>query len=333
MRTIAARNVNDAVLSGIDLLAQEGFERDSRNGPVLVMDGPVTTLYRDPTERVLTWKARDANPFFHLYEALYMLTGNASVAPLTWFVKNMSRFSDDGFVFNGFYGQRWRGYFGHDQLRKIADQLTTNPDDRRCVLQMWDGRHDLGSKSNDVPCNTAVYFSINVNDELDMTVTNRSNDIVWGAYGANSVHMSMLQEYLAGLIHVPVGRYWQVSNNFHGYLDTLTPLLAADRSDIDTFNPYSIAHESGGIEATPLLFGATQDELDHDIAYLGSRHPRNIDWTECQTYFVGEVLAPAVEAYKHHKAKDPEQAMAHAEMIGASDWRLACTEWIERRQA
>ena len=33
--------------------------------------------------------------------------------------------------------------------------------------------------------------------KLCMTVCNRSNDMLWGAYGANVVHMSMLQEFVA----------------------------------------------------------------------------------------------------------------------------------------
>jgi thymidylate synthase len=54
---------------------------------------------------------------------------------------------------------------------------------------------------------------------LDLTVLCRSNDVVWGAYGANAVHFSVLQEYLAGRIGVDVGVMYQFSNNYHGYVD------------------------------------------------------------------------------------------------------------------
>ena len=50
-----------------------------------------------------------------------------------------------------------------------------------------------------------------------MTVCNRSNDMLWGAYGANAVHMSMLQEYLASRLEIAVGEYTQISDSFHVY--------------------------------------------------------------------------------------------------------------------
>jgi thymidylate synthase len=70
----------------------------------------------------------------------------------------------------------------------------------------------------DVPCNTNAFFRV-TNGKLDMMVNCRSNDIFWGAYGANAVHFSFLQEYVASSIGVEVGRYWQNSFNFHAYVD------------------------------------------------------------------------------------------------------------------
>ena len=63
---------------------------------------------------------------------------------------------------------------------------------------MWDAKQDLShrNESKDLPCNTHVYFSIR-EGFLDMTVCNRSNDLIWGCCGANAVHMSFLQEYVA----------------------------------------------------------------------------------------------------------------------------------------
>ena len=41
-------------------------------------------------------------------------------------------------------------------------------------------------KSKDVPCNTHAYFAINAEGSLDLTVCNRSNDLVWGCLGAGT---------------------------------------------------------------------------------------------------------------------------------------------------
>lgn len=197
MHVINARNVQDALLSGLPFLKFKGVKRSSRNGEVLVAEGPVTTEYARPRERVLLLPERDANPFFHLFESLWMLNGNEDVAPLVHYVKRMATFSDDGKIFHGAYGHRWQHHFHFDQLTLIIRALKANPDDRRCVLQMWDTIADLGWPKRDIPCNTQAYFSRDYLGRLDMTVCCRSNDIIWGAYGANAVHFSMLQEFLA----------------------------------------------------------------------------------------------------------------------------------------
>lgn len=332
MRTITVRNVNEALPHGIDLLAQSGYPRPSRNGEVLVHDGPVTTLYLKPKERVLFWPEREANPFFHLFEAVYMLTGRNSVYPLEWIVKRMGDFSDNGFTFHGFYGHRWRNAFAVDQLEVIANRLKYDPDDRRIVLQMWDVRLDLGSASKDAPCNTAAYFAINVHGELDLTVTNRSNDIIWGAYGANAVHMSFLQEYMAEKIGVPTGRYWQVSNNYHAYTKTLDPLLEADRGSIDLLNPY--------VEMRPLsIVHPGEDgvkQFEHDLEIVADVHPKDWEFKDMldrmESFFISTTLLPMMLAYQAYKARDFDEALRLCRMITAPDWGLACTEWIQRRK-
>src|SRR3974390_2807104 len=111
MRVIKVRNVHLALPKGLALLQEYGVVRDSRNGPVTVMEEPVTTTYIRPCERVLFWKERDANPFFHFFESLWMLAGRDDLAFLTKFVKRFEDFSDDGLTLHGAYGYRWLRYF------------------------------------------------------------------------------------------------------------------------------------------------------------------------------------------------------------------------------
>ena len=222
MQVIEVRNVHDALLRGLELLEVHGITRDSRNGPVRESECPVTTVYHRPQERVLFWEQRDANPFFHFMESLWMLGGRHDLDYVYQFNKGMKRYSDDGKTLWGAYGWRWREYWTDrtndqsiDQLSIIIKRLKEDPTDRRCVLQMWDAVSDLDRDGKDVPCNTSIYFKIDADKRLQMTVCNRSNDIIWGAYGANAVHMSMLQEYMAGALRVGVGTYYQVSDNYH----------------------------------------------------------------------------------------------------------------------
>lgn len=328
MEVIQARNVHAALPEGIRLLKLKGVQRESRNGPVLVVPGPVTTVYERPEERVLFWPERDANPFFHLMESLWMLAGRNDVEFVCRFVKTMLNFSDDGRTFNAAYGHRWRHHFGFDQLPMIAEALRANPEDRRQVLQIWDSRRDLGLASKDLPCNTQVYFQRDATGRLDMTVCNRSNDVVWGAYGANAVHFSYLQEYVAHLIGCSVGRYWQISNNFHGYLATMSKVEKLDDKSACIYSTRVNPYES--LKTFPLM--QTSAKIWHeDLAMfmsgelaIGYRDP-----------FFRRVAIPIRAAYEAWKNTEDgfrfEKASEILQQCKAEDWKLACEEWIERR--
>lgn len=335
MHVIKVRNVHQALPEAIRQIAMFGEERESRNGPVRVIPGPVTTMYTHPTERVLFWPERDANPFFHFFESLWMLNGCNDVAYLEQFVRRMREFSDDGVTFHGAYGFRWREFFGFDQLDVIIKTLKANPDDRRCVLQMWDPNADLGGKGKDLPCNTQAYFAVATDDRLDMTVCNRSNDIIWGAYGANAVHFSFLQEYVASAVGVPVGRYWQVSNNWHAYLKTLEPLqhLAERTTDgISTPSgflvdcPYSLHH----VATTPIM-SLDRAVWDRDLTMFLAGRPV-IGYRDPFFRRVANPLWAAWCAFKENKAPGRyEAALEVLEQCRAPDWKLACADWVNRR--
>lgn len=140
MHVIVVRNVCEALSEGLRYLLTDGRREESRAGPVVVAPWPVTTAYERPTERVLTSPIRDANPFFHLAEALWMLAGRDDAALLNNFVRDFgSRFAEPHGRVHGAYGHRWRHALGYDQLDYIVQTLGKDPTSRQCVLQMWDG--------------------------------------------------------------------------------------------------------------------------------------------------------------------------------------------------
>lgn len=316
MHVIHADNPDHALVQGLSYLTHNGELRGSRNGRVRVAPGPVTTVYRYPLDRVSQSEARDANPFFHLYEALWMLGGRRDVKSVSWYVKRMENYSDDGTFLHGAYGYRWREHFEMDQLEKIARTLRINPEDRRCVLQMWDARVDLGRSLKDLPCNTHVYFLRGHRGELDMTVMCRSNDIIWGAYGANAVHFSVLQEYMASRIGCRPGTFYQVSNNYHAYLETMDPLLERLRA-----KPYqwSTRHRH------PLVTTAHVSDWEVDLRYFLDEEPR-----EYADPFFRNVAQPMHDAYKLHKLGHSEAAIARVNDVRGEDWRWAGIFWLHR---
>ena len=337
MHVIDARNVGHALIQGMHQISEFGVKRDSRNGPVLVFPYPVTTVYHNPMERVLFFPDRDANPFFHFMEGLWMLSGRNDVEWISWFNSGMANYSDNGVTFHGAYGYRWRNHFPSDHTTDVGqlDQLdcairalTLNQDDRRVVIQMWDATTDLGMEGKDFPCNVCILPRINPYGYLDITVINRSNDMIWGAYGANAVHMSMLQEYIAGAIGVQVGRYFQISTNFHAYFNTYdkhSGLLNVPHGE-DYADPYSY----GDVQPFPMMNiprYAWESELMmfmEEGAVIGYNDP-----------FFKKVAVPMLVAWNTWKNKDDphrvHNTLAMVKTIAATDWRMACTDWILRR--
>ena len=332
MKVINARNVNDALLLGIDLFNDDTNYRvqESRNGTTYEALEPVTTVYSNPCERVCLLKARDANPFFHYIESLWMLAGRKDLKPLTYFVKSMEDFSDDGETLWGAYGWRWKSYFHKDQIDIVYKMLKENPEDRRAVLQMWDANKDLNRNGKDVPCNTNIYFKVREN-KLNMTVCNRSNDMLWGAYGANVVHMSVLQEYIASLLGVGVGVYRQVSDSFHIYLNPVWDKVKGIEIDIYTYrnipNPYDTF--STTYEHKPLFI--SPDTLNWELDRFFNINYNDLDTNGWVNPALKDIAVPMTLAFNAYKNKDFKSAYEHIENIKAVDWKMACFGWVRKR--
>lgn len=347
MRVIEARNVNDAYYAGAHLITHVGRQFDSRNGPVVRVIGPVATVYQNPVERVLFDERRNANPFFHLFEALWMLNGGQDVETMDQFLASFKQFSDDGVTFHGAYGHRWRHWPDYtsgqpytkeiDQLTQVIGMLGLNQNDRRAVICMWDPARDLAIQSNDIPCNDLINLEV-VDGKLNMMVTCRSNDIIFGCYGANAVHFSMLFEYLAAHIGVLFGTLTQVSWNFHAYLKTpynlgdfYPPLVHLD-------NPYTLEDDERPVAVHPLVGNReTFDRELHDVMEEVRQH--SFDDADLSSYtnpFFVHIAQPMYRAFMQYKVDNNLDAAIGTLQEAASlhpvdfDWLLAGENWLQR---
>jgi thymidylate synthase len=360
MKILSVRNPHDALARAIPLLRDFGWKRDSRNGPVLQAPWPVTTVYSHPCERVIFWPERDANPFFHLYESLWMLAGRNDVAGVARYAKNMANYSDDGNTFHAAYGYRWRKHFGVDrvedsgigeytewisidQLSVIAEALTRNPDDRRNVLQMWSPVSDLAHPGKDLPCNLTATFQRDPSGALHLVVFCRSNDIIWGAYGANAVHFSMLLEYMALWIGCPVGTMTQVSVNWHAYLDVFEKIQHL-RPDVANFvpNPYLDPHAVTRAVFEPM--GPDIVIVNREISRLLSAADSGLMNSSAETRptrqfcpwaYNAHIVLEAHEVWRVHSTS-PERYNFALEILRdgdeTNDWVMAATDWMIRRR-
>lgn len=341
-KTIAATSVSMALAKGLKLMLKpEVVVEESRNGTVLVWDGPVLTHSENPLRRVLFSPLRDANPFFHLFESLWMLAGRNDLPWLAQFNKQMAAYSDDGGETQpAAYGHRWRSFFNFDQIKTVVEELKRNPGTRRAVLGMWSPTSDLNAAvmgSKDVPCNTECYFTIRDN-RLYMSVQCRSNDLLWGAHGANAVHFSVLLEYVAAKVGVGVGEMFQYSWNYHLY----DGILKHDIKDV--VRSLEQNDRYGGVIrpsvcVTPIVWpgddvACFDQELPMFIDWLDPRHQRSggfEKWDGFRHEFLKGTAQPMYEAWLAHKRGDYQTALDTCSEIEGADWQMACTEWIERR--
>ena len=204
-----------------------------------------------------------------------------------------------------------------------------------------------------MPCNLTATFQVNSAGMLDMSVFNRSNDIIWGAYGANAVHFSLLQEYVAAGAGVPLGRYWQISTNWHAYVPILN-MMPGER-DLPGFTVTESPHEAtfttsrdaacpyelGAVEPTPLFPGRSDTHLDEisifdeEVRQLLSAGPEDVGIM--RTSFLEEVARPMMRAHDAWKLMrgqagyDAAREFMHR--CSCSDWYLAGNQWLDRRFA
>jgi len=205
---------------------------------------------------------------------------------------------------------------------------------------MWDPIADLTMQARDIPCNTHIYPRIRMEMEtvggshlygmggahqepegyLDLTVCCRSNDIIWGAYGANAVHFSMLHEYMAGRIGVGVGTMYQLSNNWHAYVDVLDRV-----GDPNTTDPYL-----GIFSSLPM--GEDWDAWDMDLQMFmeGASTEGQFHRTYTNKWF-SLVAEPMIKVHRMWSSGERDLALQHVNMVGASDWREAARLWMLRR--
>lgn len=350
MHTFHVIDVNEALPRGLAYLRDEGTPENTRNGPVLVAPGPVATVYADPRRRVLFDPERDANPFFHLFEAMWILAGRSDVRTLAWFNSRMADYSDDGYVFHAPYGHRLRVRHG-DQIETVCEMLRANPFSRQAVLQLWDAGLDLNVASKDLPCNDMVMLRVVERGRhpsgkaLDITVCCRSNDAIWGAYGANAVQFSFVQEYIASKIGVGVGKYVQMSHNFHVYTENPYWQTWASKNRSGVFVPpcaYDLWPGDGEVAhpsplSTPQGAGCGDiDSLDRDLKTMFRIADGSEDFPDFanalrlgrfDSWFMTRVVVPMV--FKYANRQKPVLLFRPTDI----DWHAAGQAWIQRRAA
>lgn len=322
---IVVNGVNDALPAALGVLKVTGIRHTAASvaneRPTFEHPGVFITVYQKPNQNVLFDPVRDANPFFHYLEAMWILAGRNDVAFLKHVLPGMARYTDDSTTYHGAYGYRLRNWGELDQIEHAIALLKAKPTTRQVVMSIWNPMLDLGTTTKDMPCNDMIMLKVR-DGKLNLTVCNRSNDAVLGAYGANAVQFSMLLMYMAARIGVDVGRYTQVSDSMHVYED----------------DPYWKQFEARGVPITPYasiadynLFEVGIDKFDKELADFFNAFDAGMSGSGCNSPAIRDAhrMLQAVEA---NREKHYDRANELVAGIEAPDWKIACQQWLQRRK-
>ena len=119
------------------------------------------------------------------------------------------------------------------------------------------------------------------------------------------------------MVGADVGRYYQVSNDYHAYIDVMHKVGVPDPMPDD---PY----KRGEVWSLPLI--NDRNTWNAELAAF-IEEPIQLFLEP----FFSDVARPMVQAWCCYKEKDYRSAMNYCDRILSPDWKRAGHEWIVRR--
>src|SRR5574343_56553 len=165
----------------------------------------------NPTDNHILVPERKWSHDYAEYEWQWYLSGNRNADEISKRAKIWKTCQDENGNVNSNYGFQWRR---NNQIDYVINELKQNTNSRRAVITIYDGKEHNDYKF-DTPCTTGIHFYIS-NNRLNMTVTMRSNDLVYG-FCNDQYCFSKFQELVASKLNIDIGTYYHFATNMHVY--------------------------------------------------------------------------------------------------------------------
>jgi len=257
-------NLNQMLIVMSKEILKNGVARKTRGFDCLEIPTPVLIEMKHPCDRYVTIPERKWNKYLGFVESLWLASGTNHMELPGSYVSNMYNFSDDGKYMRAGYGSRIRSFNGVardyecpiplvgsltiedirsvDQLKFVVDTLKKDINSRQALITIHDPVKDDYTKdgslkiTKDQPCSRSLQFMV-VDGRLNLTSYMRSNDLIWGLSAVNVFNFCFMQEYVAQMLNVPVGKYYHFVNNLHVYenfIDQIKTFAKYDEYDFKT---------------------------------------------------------------------------------------------------
>ena len=203
-------SITEVFYNGIEVLLHEGQKWQTIKGKVRELM-PALINIRHAGNKLLVVPERHSNIAASIAEFLWTMAGREDIAFMERYLPRCKNFSEDGVTWKGAYGPRIFSYEGINQLQKLLERMKRNRYTREGIIELYNPMLDSATEANSpgTPCTNVLQFSITKQNKLDLYVTMRSNDIVWGFTGPNYFLLSSMQEIIAYWLNAEVGEYHQ----------------------------------------------------------------------------------------------------------------------------
>ena len=213
MDYFTGENITDAFYNSLEAVCQKGVKFQTLRGKVKELT-PVVINIKNPKNRCLVIPYRYNSIIANIAELLWTLAGRDDLYFMSKYLPQTSNYSLDGVTWRAAYGKRLTDWYGLNQIEAVLKNLKDNKYNRQSIMNINDPAQDLNTRQFRVPCNDFLQFVITKENKLNLYVTMRANDVVWGFSGPNFFIWSVLQQMLSNWLDVEMGEYYQFVGSF-----------------------------------------------------------------------------------------------------------------------
>lgn len=181
----------------------------------------------DVTNNIVS--VRNISLTYLLGEFLWYFNGSQSMEYISKYSSFWKHISDDGVTSNSAYGYLLKHKHGFDQIEKVIELLTVDPNSRRAVININVPNVNV-IETKDEPCTIALQF-LNRDGKLHCTAIMRSNDI-WFGTPYDWAFFIELQKVIADRLGLGYGTYTHFATSFHMYERNMAEIRAIAETDI-----------------------------------------------------------------------------------------------------
>lgn len=160
---------------------------------------------------------RKGKVFSGLGELLWYLSGSDKLDFIAYYLSKYEEDSEDGKTLGGAYGPRIFDMRGQDQLSNVVQLLSTTPNSRRAVIQLFNAEDisQTAERKLEIPCTCTLQFLVRRN-RLNLYTSMRSNDAFVGL-PHDVFAFTMIQEIVARHLGRKLGEYRHFVGSLHLY--------------------------------------------------------------------------------------------------------------------